>query len=115
MRPIKTKYVMFKKIEIWILYLTILLSILFAFSFGVLIRQELVGTTKAGWITRTALNIVEQPLRLIKILSGETTTPNDKHKQTPYGFSGDTLNFESFLFFQDLTMNLKRALLNWLI
>ena len=100
---------MFKKIEIWILYLTILLSILFAFSFGVLIRQELVGTTKAGWITRTALNIVEQPLRLIKILSGETTTPNDKHKQTPYGFSGDTLNFESFLFLSRFDDELKEG------
>jgi hypothetical protein len=39
---------MFKKIEIWILYLTILLSILFAIGFGVLVRQELVGSIKAG-------------------------------------------------------------------
>ena len=37
---------MFKKVEIWILYLTILLSILFAIGFGVLVRQELEGITK---------------------------------------------------------------------
>lgn len=100
---------MFKKIEIWILYLTILLSILFAFSFGALVRQELVGSTKAGWITRTALNIVEQPLRLIKIISGETTTPNDSHKQTAFGFSGNTLNFESYLFLSRYDDELKEG------
>ena len=39
---------MFKKIEIWILYITILLSILASFFFGFLVRQELVGSTKFG-------------------------------------------------------------------
>lgn len=41
---------MFKKIEIWILYLTILLSILFGLGFGVLVRQEIEGLTKLGSI-----------------------------------------------------------------
>ena len=40
---------MFKKIEIWILYLVILLSLL-AIGFGVLVRQEIEGITKAGSI-----------------------------------------------------------------
>ena len=39
---------MFKKIEIWILYLTILLSILFSIGFGVLVRQEIEGITKSA-------------------------------------------------------------------
>ena len=52
---------MFKKIEIWVLYLTILLSILFAIGFGVLVKQELVGTLKAGWVSKTALTIKQHP------------------------------------------------------
>ena len=59
---------MFKKIEIWILYLTILLSILFAIGFGVLVRQELVGSTKAGWISKTALTLAEIPINTLKLL-----------------------------------------------
>lgn len=55
---------MFKKIEIWILYLIILLSILFAVGFGVLVRQELAGTVKAGWLSKTALTLAEIPMTL---------------------------------------------------
>ena len=61
---------MFKKIEIWILYLTILLSILFAIGFGVLVRQELVGSIKAGWISKTALTFAEIPVNLKKVSEG---------------------------------------------
>ena len=39
---------MFKKIEIWILYLVLLISILLIIGFGVLVRQDLVGNTKFG-------------------------------------------------------------------
>ena len=46
---------MFKKIEIWILYLAILCSILFAIFFGVLVRQELVGSVKLGPISKFAV------------------------------------------------------------
>ena len=56
---------MFKKIEIWILYLAILLSILFAISFGILVRQELVGSIKVGWASKTALFLSEIPLKII--------------------------------------------------
>ena len=59
---------MFKKIEIWILYLTILLSILFAICFGVLVRQELIGSTKAGWVSKTALTLAEIPVNLKRLL-----------------------------------------------
>ena len=59
---------MFKKIEIWILYLTILLSILFIIGFGALVRQELVGSIKAGWISKTALTLAEIPVNIKRIL-----------------------------------------------
>jgi hypothetical protein len=55
---------MFKKIEIWILYLLILVSILFAVGFGVLVRQELVGDIKMGWVSKTALTLAEIPMTL---------------------------------------------------
>ena len=58
---------MFRKIEIWILYLTILLSILFAIGFGILVRQELDGGIKAGWVSKTALTIVEIPVSLKRL------------------------------------------------
>jgi len=63
---------MFKKIEIWILYLTILLSILFTIGFGVLVRQELVGSIKAGWVSKTALTLAEIPVNIKFILKGKT-------------------------------------------
>ena len=55
---------MFKKIEIWVLYLVILFSILSAVGFGVLVRQELVGSIKAGWISKTALTLAEIPVNI---------------------------------------------------
>ena len=61
---------MFKKIEIWILYLTILFSILFAIGFGFLVRQELVGSIKVGWVSKTALTLAEIPVNIQSILQG---------------------------------------------
>ena len=62
---------MFKKIEIWILYLTILLSVLFSIGFGVLVRQELVGSIKVGWISKTALTLSEIPVNLKKVFGSD--------------------------------------------
>ncbi|MDA9998131.1 arylsulfotransferase family protein [Planktomarina temperata] len=63
---------MFKKIEIWILYLVLLFSIIFAVGFGVLVRQELVGSTKAGWISKSALTLAEIPMNMKKILKSQS-------------------------------------------
>ncbi len=52
---------MFKKIEAWILYLTILVGILFSIFFGVLVRQELEGTIKLGLVSKIALFLAEIP------------------------------------------------------
>ena len=64
---------MFKKIEIWILYLTILLSILFALVFGVLVRQEIEGLTKKGsidisFLSKPATYIARLPEQIIRLL-----------------------------------------------
>ena len=59
---------MFKKIEIWILFLVILLGIPITISFGVLVRQELKGGIKLGRISKAALFLVEIPMNLKKII-----------------------------------------------
>ena len=60
---------MFKKIEIWILYLAIVLCIIFCIIFGTLVRQELVGTKKLGFISKYALIIAELPINIKNIYS----------------------------------------------
>ena len=86
---------MFKKIEIWILYLTVLLSILFTIGFGILVRQELVGSIKAGWVSKTALILVETPLNLLKYLRSELTV-KDRFPHLD-GFTGTPNSEESYL------------------
>ena len=49
---------MFKKIELW---LVLLLILVITFSFGVLVRQELEGKRKLGLISLTALEISRLP------------------------------------------------------
>ena len=89
---------MFKKIEAWILYLTILLSILFAIGFGVLVRQELVGSIKLGWVSKTALNLAEIPLNIKEILKGETSAfiVEDRFPNLD-GFNGTPNSEETYL------------------
>lgn len=89
---------MFKKIEIWILYLTIFLgivfSILFAVGTGVLVRQELVGSIKAGWISKTALNLAEIPVNLKGAFQGLLL--EDRFPDLD-GFNGTSNHEESYL------------------
>ena len=89
---------MFKKFEIWILYVAILLSIIFAVGFGALVRQELVGNVKAGWISKTALVLAEIPMNFKTILAGpsidlvvEDRFPNSN------GFDGVPVENEAYL------------------
>ena len=76
---------MFKKIEIWILYLVVFLGIPITAVFGVLVRQELTGSVKLGRISKAALFLSELPknikgglanLIIVKTL----TTVGLKHK-----------------------------------
>ena len=95
---------MFKKIEIWILYLTILLSILLAIGFGVLVRQEIEGTTKKGnidisFLSKPAAYIARLPERLLKVTlktnANRVNDPWDDEREffKQDGFDG-TPNFE---------------------
>jgi hypothetical protein len=100
---------MFKKIEIWILYLVILLSLLFAIGFGILVRQELVGSIKAGWISKTALTIAEFPTHLKDILKGEDLSLKDRFPSLD-GFDGTPNSQESYLLFSRYDGDLEEGL-----
>ena len=101
---------MFKKIEIWILYLTILLSILFAIGFGVLVRQELVGNIKAGWVSKTALNLAEIPVNIKSILEGlgANLTVEDRFPNLD-GFNGTPNSEETYLLLSRYDGDLKEG------
>ena len=100
---------MLKKIEIWILYLTILLSILFAVGFGVLVRQELVGSIKAGWVSKTALTLAEIPVNLITILEGGNLIVEDRFPLLD-GFDGTYNSEESYLLLSRYDGDLKEGI-----
>ena len=98
---------MFKKIEIWILYLVILISILFIVGFGVLVRQELVGSVKAGWVSKTALSITELPAKIKSSIS-ELKRP-DRFPELS-GFNGTPNINESYLLLSRYNGDIKEGL-----
>ncbi len=76
---------MFKKIEIWILYLMIIIFVIITFLFGALVRQELVGSTKFGNLSKFALIISEIPVNIKRIYNlsqdpGDAMRANDLHE-----------------------------------
>ena len=98
---------MFKKIEIWILYLTILLGIILAFGFGVLVRQEIEGVTKQGsidisFLSKPAANIARLPERFVKTLFNPSIINNAFFGENRYffnqvSFDGTPNSDESYL------------------
>ena len=76
---------MFKRVEIWILYLIILISIFITISFGVLVRQGLEGTTKAGnfsieFLTKPAVYIARIPENFFSAFIQNIMVINDRWK-----------------------------------
>ena len=98
---------MFKKIEIWVLYLVILFSIIFAVGFGALVRQELVGSVKAGWISKTALTLAEIPVG-IKQVFGSDLMVGDRFPDLD-GFDGTPNMEESYLLLSRYDGNLQEG------
>ena len=89
---------MFKKIEIWILYLFIVLSLLLTGLFGALVRQELIGA-KLGWFSKTALAIAEIPRNLsdvVNFVRGDSLILENRFLNQ-IGFEGVPNSQESYL------------------
>ncbi|MEK9780541.1 MAG: arylsulfotransferase family protein [Gammaproteobacteria bacterium] len=87
---------MFKKIEIWILYLVILLSLIFSIFFGILVRQELVGENKLGNFSKFALFLAEIPKNIRLAFVDFHVITNDRFPSMS-GFIGNTLDKEVYL------------------
>ena len=97
------------------------LSLLIAIGYGVLVRQELVGTTKLGLVSKTALFFAEIPANLHSILTGEGQT-NDlrvkekrrhlkvKRFKNKSGFQGSPLEREIYLLLARYDGNEERSI-----
>ena len=111
---------MFKKIEIWILYLVVLLGIPLSVVFGVLVRQEIEGTTKKGnvdisFLTKPAAFISRIPEQiLLKFLSEDnrvdTPLREKRYFYTQYGFNGIPNINESYLLLSRFEGDLKEGI-----
>ena len=90
---------MFKKIEIWILYLVLLLGIPVTISFGLLVRQELKGNIKLGSVSKTALFLAEIPVNIKKILRANQSSDLKVEDRFPLlrSFKGTPNSQESYL------------------
>ena len=89
---------MFRKIEIWILYLVVVIGLIFSLIFGALVRQELAGK-KLGWFSKTALAIAEMPREisiLVKFVRGDGLAL-DKKFPAQIGFEGKPNQQQAYL------------------
>ena len=89
---------MFKKIEIWILYLVLLLGIPLTISFGLLVRHEILGGKRFGIVSKTALFLVEIPINFKKALTPKSDALLIKDRFPLLdNFNGTTNSSESYL------------------
>ena len=86
---------MFKKVEIWILYLTVMLGFVACMAMGVLVRQELVGGLKMGRVSAFALFVAEMPSNLKKAFTHDSIL-EDRFPALS-GFQGESDQTEKYL------------------
>jgi len=98
---------MFKKIEIWILYLVLLFSIPLTIFYGFLLRHELLGSTKYGQFSKTALFLAEIPSNLMKVFESDLTL-NDRFPMLD-GFNGTPNSNETYLLLSKYDGDLKEG------
>ena len=100
---------MFKKIEIWILYLVLFLFLPFGIIFGVLVRQELVGKVKLGRLSKTALFLADIPANIKRASIDDLEIKKDRF---PYldGFNGTPNKYESYLLYTKFDGDLREGI-----
>ena len=101
---------MFKKIEIWILYLVVLLGIPVTIGFGYLVRQELAGHKKLGRVSKTALFLAQMPIKINKILKNIDDLQVKDRFPSLDGFNGTPNLNESYLLLSRYEGNLKEGI-----
>jgi hypothetical protein len=111
---IKGEHLFFKKIEIWKLYLAVVLGILLAMSSAIMVRQELVGFYKLGKISKAALFIAELPSNLKRIRRSAIGDFDLRSKEQRFpgvsGFHGNPLNYEAYLLLSRYDGNISEAI-----
>ena len=100
---------MFKKIEIWILYLVILLGIPITILFGSVVRYEISGGTKLSRISKPALFLSEIPVNIKKILFFKDPLKVKERFPLLDGFSGTPNLNESYLLLAKYNGDLNEA------
>ena len=100
---------MFKKVEIWIIYLILLLTIPFTIGFGILVRQELVGSKKLGKLSEAALFLSEIPANITQILNKPEVMIIDRFPNLD-GFNGISNLQESYLLLSRYDGDLKEGI-----
>ena len=102
---------MFKKIEIWILYLVVLLGIPITIAFGSVVKYEINGGKKLGRISKTALFLAETPKTFKKIFfSINPLKVKDRFPVLEDGFNGTPNSNESYLLLSRYDGDLKEGI-----
>lgn len=65
-----------------------LLGLIFAIGFGVLVRQELIGSTKMGVVSRSALFLAEIPANIKRSMQNLVEIEDQRFPDLS-GFNGD--------------------------
>ncbi len=102
---------MFKKIEIWILYLVVLLGVPVIVGFGAVVRYELLGGKRLGEISKTALIIAEIPsyINIIFFKNKDDLQVKDRFPLLD-GFNGSPNLSESYLLLSRYDGDLKEGI-----
>ncbi len=100
---------MFKKIEIWILYLVVLLGIPVTIVFGSLVRHEMIGGAKLGRISEITLFLAEIPSKIKKIAFNNDLQVEDRFPLLD-GFNGTPNSYESYLLLARYDGDLKEGI-----
>jgi hypothetical protein len=102
-------------IELWTLYLIVLLSLLLALSSAILVRQELVGSVKFGFLSKSMLFLAEIPKNLKTIIDNlDNPDPYMVEERFPniVGFQGKPLDREIYLLLSRYDGDLKKAVVD---
>ena len=101
---------MFKKIEIWILYLVLILGIPVTIGFGSVVRHEILGGTKLGRISKTALFFAEIPENIKKIFFNKNANEVLDRFPLSDSFNGTPNAIESYLLLSRYDGDLKEGI-----
>ena len=103
---------MFKKIEIWILYLVVLLGIPIMIGYGMLVRHEMLGGKKLGRIPEISLFLAELPTNFRRLLRSQQFQGLQLIDRFPLldGFNGTPNLNQSYLLLSKFDGDLKEGI-----